>query len=148
DFDWAQTQLKILKEATSELTANDAIALNLLIEENTAADSTQTALKLFAKADLFSVQGKVAAALTVLDSILTDYREDNIVDQALLRSAKLYERQAAYQKAVDAYQTLIADFKDGILVDDAYYYLAELYRTTLNQPEKAKEAYKQIIFHP
>ena len=49
-----------------------------------------------------------------------------------------------YQKN---YQQIIQYYADDILADDAYYYLAELYRNQLNQPEKAKENYEQIIFN-
>src|SRR5699024_1330321 len=66
DFDWAQTQLKVLKESTSELMANDAISLNFLIEENKSTDSTHTALKRIAIADLLAAQCKPEASLVLL----------------------------------------------------------------------------------
>src|SRR5699024_10929538 len=99
DFDWAQTQLKILKQSTSELTANDALALNLLIEDNIAYDSTQTALKLFAKADLLSTQEKYPEALELLDTILTNHPGERIEEDALYRKAKLLEKTGAYSAA-------------------------------------------------
>ena len=34
-----------------------------------------------------------------------------------------------------------------MLADDAYFALAELYEKQLQQPEKAKEYYEQIIFN-
>ncbi len=58
DFKWAQTQLKVLKNATSQLIANDALALNLLITDNTVKDSLKVALKKYAVADLLSFQNK------------------------------------------------------------------------------------------
>jgi hypothetical protein len=48
DFAWALKQFKELKSANTQLIANDA-SVFLLINDNTAADSTQTALKEFAK---------------------------------------------------------------------------------------------------
>src|SRR5690625_311509 len=146
DFDWAQTQLKVLKQSTSDLTANDAMALNLLIEDNFSMDSTQTALKLFAKADLMILQEKDKEALEILEEILTQHEGEKIEDEALLRSAKLYEKAANYDKAEQAYLKIIREFGGDILADDAYYYLAELYRTKLNNPEEAMEHYKKIIF--
>jgi hypothetical protein len=47
---WALKQFKELKAAT-QLIANDALEYFLLINDNTVADSTQTALKEFAKGD-------------------------------------------------------------------------------------------------
>jgi len=55
DFDWALTQLKVLKTASTQLIANDALELFLLINDNTVADSTQAALKRFAKAEFFGL---------------------------------------------------------------------------------------------
>lgn len=147
DFDWAQTQLKILKHATSELTANDAMALNLLIEDNISMDSTQAALKTFAKADMYILQEKDDKALKLLKQLLTDYEGEQIEDEALLRTAKIYERQQSYEQAEEAYLKIIEQFGDGILADDAQYYLAELYRTKLNNKEEAMEHYKNIIFN-
>ena len=63
DFDWAETQLKILKSSTSQLTANDALELQLLISDHKSSDSLHTALRLYAKADLLTVQKKPKEAL-------------------------------------------------------------------------------------
>jgi hypothetical protein len=48
---WALKQFKELKAANTQLIANDALEYFLLINDNTVADSTQTALKEFAKGD-------------------------------------------------------------------------------------------------
>ncbi|MFZ0598927.1 MAG: hypothetical protein WAM46_18215, partial [Flavobacterium sp.] len=45
DFEWALKQFKELKAANTQLIANDALEYFLLINDNTVADSTQTALK-------------------------------------------------------------------------------------------------------
>jgi len=147
DFDWAETQLKVLKSSTSQLTANDALELQLLISDHKGSDSLHTALKLYAKAELLSIQKKSTEALTVLDSILENHKTDPIIDQTLLVQAHLYESQNQFTKAEANYLQIIADYKDDILVDDAYFYLAELYRTKLLQIEKAKLNYETIIFN-
>src|SRR5690606_39542107 len=41
DFDWAQTQLNVLKSSTSQLIANDALELKLLISDNIDRKSTR-----------------------------------------------------------------------------------------------------------
>ena len=53
DFDWASHQLKVLKSASSQLIANDALDLYLLISDNTVEDSLQVALKKFASDSFF-----------------------------------------------------------------------------------------------
>ncbi|MBT8258694.1 MAG: tetratricopeptide repeat protein [Bacteroidia bacterium] len=146
DFKWAESQLKILKSSTSQLIANDALDLKLLISDNKYEDSTQTALKLYAKADLFAYQNKTDEAIEILNEVLNKHKTETIVDQALLMQARLYEKKREYAKAENNYQRIINDFKDDILADDAYYALAEIYVNQLGQPEKAQEFYERIIF--
>jgi len=146
DFDWAESQLKILKSSTSQLIANDALDLKLLISDNKWEDSTQTALKYYAKADLFAFQNKTDEAISLLDKILEEHKGESIIDQALFQQAKLFEKKKQYNKAEANYLKIIADYREDILADDAHYYLAELYNTHLAKPEEAKQLYEKIIF--
>ncbi|MEH6537019.1 MAG: tetratricopeptide repeat protein [Psychroserpens sp.] len=146
DFTWAESQLKILKSSTSQLIANDALELKLLISDNKDEDSLQTALKLYSKADLMSFQNKNNEGIALLDKILTEHKGETIEDQALFMQAKLFERTKQIDKAVASYEYIIANYRDEILADDALYFLAELYQNELAQPEKAKELYEKIIF--
>ncbi|WP_111684766.1 tetratricopeptide repeat protein [Winogradskyella tangerina] len=146
DFDWAESQLKILKSSTSQLIANDALDLKLLISDNKYEDSTQTALKHYAKADLFAFQNKTDDAISLLDKILVEHKGESIIDQTLFKQAKLFEKKKQYDKAEANYQKIITDWKEDILADDAHYHLAELYNTHLAKPEEAKQLYEKIIF--
>ncbi len=146
DFEWAESQLKILKSSSSQLIANDALDLKLLISDNKFEDSTQAALKLYAKADLMAYQNKDNEAINMLDRILTNHKTETIVDQALLMQAKLFEKRGEYQRAEANYLRIINDYKEDILADDAYFYLAEIYLNQLSNPNKAKDLYEQIIF--
>ncbi|WP_299365219.1 hypothetical protein [Winogradskyella sp.] len=146
DFDWAESQLKILKSSTSQLIANDALDLKLLISDNKYQDSTQTALKHYAKADLFAFQNKTDEAITLLDKILEEHKGESIIDQTLFQQAKLFEKKKQYNKAEVNYLKIITDWKEDILADDAHYHLAELYNTYLAKPEEAKQLYERIIF--
>ena len=147
DFKWAESQLKILKASTSQLIANDALDLKLLISDNKYEDSTQTALKLYAKADLFAFQNKTDDAIATLNTILENHNTESIMDQALYQQAQLFEKKKEYVKAEANYLAIIENYNEDILADDAYYGLAELYINHLQQPEKAKELYEQIIFN-
>ncbi|MEL4306614.1 tetratricopeptide repeat protein [Joostella sp. CR20] len=146
DFDWAETQLKVLKSSTSQLIANDALQLKLLISDNKLADSTQTALKLYAKADLLAFQENEAQAINLLDIILKDHKGEPIEDEALLLQASLLEKNNSYEKAVTNYQKIIEFFPEDILMDDALYNLAQLYIKKLSKPELAKKLLERIIF--
>jgi len=147
DFKWAESQLKILKKSTSQLTANDALDLKLLISDNKLDDSLQVALKRYAKADLLAFQNNKDEAITILSGILKEHKTEAIIPQTLLKQAQLFEEKAQFEKAKSNYERIISDFKDGILIDDAIYALAEIYNTQLAQPEKAKELYESIIFN-
>ncbi len=147
DFKWAESQLKILKASTSQLIANDALDLKLLISDNKYEDSLQTALKTYAKADLLAFQNRNDEAISLLDKILKEHKTEPIMAQALFKQAQLYKNRQEFDKAVTNYEALIANYKDGILIDDAYYNLAEIYAQHLHQPEKAKALYELIIFN-
>lgn len=147
DFKWSQIQLDVLKKSTSQLIANDAMELSLLISDNSVEDSTQTALRKFAKADLLSLQNKNNEAVRLLSEILENHKGEAIEDEALLRRAKLYTALGVYEKAEADYKTIIELFKEDILADDAYFLLGQLYEKQLALPEKAKEFYEQIVFN-
>jgi tetratricopeptide (TPR) repeat protein len=147
DFDWALTQLKVLRGSTSQLIANDAMQLSLLISDNSLEDSTQVALKKYARADLLAYQNKTQEAITVLDDILNNHKGEKIEDEALLKQAGLLEKIQDFEAAKFNYQKIIEFYGTGILADDAHFALAELYRNILNDPEKAKEHYEKIIYN-
>lgn len=147
DFKWAEAQLKILKASTSQLIANDALDLKLLISDNKFEDSTQTALKLYAKADLYAYQNKTDEAILLLDQILNNHKTETIVDQALYQQGQLFESKKEYLKAESNYNNIIDNYKEDILADDALFALAELYVNVLDKPDEAKALYEQIVFN-
>ena len=147
DFPWAQLQLDVLKKSSSQLIANDALQLSLMISDNSLEDSTHTALKKFARADLLALQNKNEEAITQLADIIENHKGESIEDEALLKQGSLYEKAGQYAKAEANYKKLIEFFNEDILADDAHFRLAKLYEDKLAQPEKAKELYEQIIFN-
>lgn len=147
DFTWAQLQLDVLKKSATQLIANDAMQLSLLIKDNSIEDSTQTALKQFARADLLTFQKKETEAISVLKNLLENHKGEKIEDEALLKLAELYETKGEYEKAAESYLALIQFYNEDILADDAHYRLAKLYETKLNQPQKAKGYYELLIFN-
>jgi len=146
DFDWALTQLKVLRSSTSQLIANDAMQLSLLISDNVLEDSTQIALKKYARADLLAYQNKTKEAVIILNDILENHKGEKIEDEALLRQGQFLEQLKEYEQAVFNYQKIIEFYAQGILADDAYYALGMLYENKLNKPQKAKEQFEKIIY--
>jgi len=147
DFDWASHQLKVLKSAPTQLIANDALDLYLLISDNTVEDSTQVALKKFARADFLLYQNKKSEALAHFQALLNENKGDAIVPIALLRIGKIYEKMGEYTQALAQYNEIITKYKECIYIDEALYYSAEVYNTQLKDSEKAKPLYEEMIFH-
>jgi tetratricopeptide (TPR) repeat protein len=147
DFDWASHQLKVLKSAPTQLIANDALDLFLLISDNTVEDSTQVALKKFARADFLLYQNKKTEALAQFQLILKENKGDEIVPVALLRIGKIYEKLGDFTQALAQYDEIITKYKECIYIDEALYYSAEVYNTQLKDSEKAKPLYEEMIFH-
>ena len=147
DFTWAKVQLDVLKKSATQLIANDAMQLSLLIKDNSLEDSTQTALKQFARADLLIFQKKETEAISVLKNLLENHKGEKIEDEALLKLGELYELKGEFEKAEASYRALIQFYNEDILADDAHYRLAKLYEIKLNQPQKAKEYYELLIFN-
>lgn len=145
DFDWAETQLKVLKGSTSQLIANDALDLSLIINDNIVQDSLRLALKTYAQADLLAYQHKNQQAVDSLNTILTQHKGHAIEDEALFKQAKVFEEMKLYEKAESNYLKIIKINAEDILVDDAYYNLGEI-NSQQNNIEKAKEYYQKIIF--
>jgi len=147
DFQWAQKQFKELKSASTQLIANDALEYFLLINDNTVADSTQTALKQFAHADYLLYQNKNKEALNAFQGILKNFKGQEIEGVTLYRLGKIYEKMGDYLSALSQYQEIIKHHSDGIYIDEAYYFSAEIYNQQLKDLEKAKSLYEQILFH-
>lgn len=147
DFDWALTQLKVLRGSTSQLMANDAMQLSLLISDNSLEDSTQTALKKYARADFLAYQNKKKDAVALLEDILQNHKGEKIEDEALMKQAEILTELKDYERAEFNYLKIVEFYANDILADDANFALAELYRNILNQPEKAKAHYEKIIYN-
>lgn len=146
DFQWAQSQFKILKSASTQLIANDAMEYFLLITDNTAEDSTQVALKKFARGDYLLYQNKNELALAEFSKILKEHQGEQIEAVTLLRLGKINEKLGNYSESLRLYKEIIDKHSDGIYVDEALFFSAELYDEQLKQPELAKPLFEKMIF--
>jgi tetratricopeptide (TPR) repeat protein len=147
DFEWALKQFKELKAANTQLIANDALEYFLLINDNTVADSTQTALKQFAKGDFLMYQNKKQEAIAQFQGILKTFKGQEIEAVTMLRLGKIYESLKDYTSALAQYQQIIDHHGDGIYIDEALFFSAEIYNDELHNAEKAKPLYEKVIFN-
>ncbi len=147
DFDWANTQLSVLKSSTSQLIANDALDLHLLILNNIGQDSLKRPLELFARAQLLSYQNKKGQSIDTLQIILDDFKGSAVEDDALVFQAELYTGLGQYKKAETNYSMFMSNYDKSILIEKVVFKLAQLYQTELNRPDLAKEYYEKILFN-
>jgi hypothetical protein len=145
DFTWAKGQLDILKAATSELIANDALNLSLLISDNIAADSTGAALKMYARADLNIFAELPDKALLTLDSIDKKFPGNSLGADILMAKARLSIQQKDYTGAAEFLKKIAADYGTGLWADDAVFMLGDIYENHLANKEQAKIYYQKII---
>jgi hypothetical protein len=146
EFEWAQAQLDVLKGATSKLIANDALELSLLISDNTV-DSNYVPLAMFSRADLLSFQNKDSLAILTLDSINKEFPGHSLSDDILYKKYMIDFKAAKFLLAVEKLDQIILNYGDDILGDDAVFKLAELYEKKLNDTEKAKKLYQDVLLN-
>jgi tetratricopeptide (TPR) repeat protein len=145
EFAWARAQLDILKAATSKLIANDAMDLSLLISENYDSDSSTVALGYYARADLLDFRNEDDLALATLDSIPMHFKEHPIMDQMLMKEARIKMKQGKYTDADTLLGTLVHDYSTDILADEALFTRGRLNEEQLMNKEKAMACYGQLM---
>lgn len=147
DFEWAQTQLDVLKGATTQLISNNAMRLWLIIQDNLGLDSSDEALKLYASAELLIFQNKPDDALKILESIPERFPGHTLTDEIYFAKALIYEQKSDYLMAEQLYLRISKDFSFDILSDNALINLAHLYEFKLNDTAKAKKIYELIVLN-
>jgi tetratricopeptide (TPR) repeat protein len=144
EFEWARAQLDVLKTATTQLIANNAIELSLQIQDNTI-DSNEEPMRWFARADLYLFQNRITDATSVLDSIEQIYPKHELTDDVTYKRAEIAIKEKNYDKAVSLYERVYKEHGSDILGDNALFYLAETYESKLNNKEEARKNYELFI---
>ncbi len=144
EFDFAQSQLNILKESTSKIIANDAMNLSVSITENFGLDSNYTAMTWFSSAELLIEQHKYLEAFTLFDSIQLNYPLHSLADDILYRKAKAMEMQGKWAESCMLYEDIIKFYSKDIFADDALFRLGDIYEQILLDKDKALEYYKKL----
>jgi tetratricopeptide (TPR) repeat protein len=145
DFEQAQGQLSVLKASTSELIANDALFLSVLITENVPPDSNLAPLQRFAYADLLLFQNRDAIAESLLDSIATAFPKNPLADDILLLKAKIAAKHKDFPGAIAYLKDIVERYGKDVLADDALFRIAEINRSILKNKEEARRFYEQLI---
>lgn len=147
EFDFAQSQLSVLKESTSKLIANDALKLSILITDNFGLDSNYQAMTWFANGDLLVEQHRYEEAFVLYDSIIKTYPYHSLGDEILIRKSKAMQDQGKWTEAIAFLEELLKYNGEDILADDALFQLGDIYENHVNNKEKAAEYYKTLLFN-
>jgi tetratricopeptide (TPR) repeat protein len=147
EFGWSKAQLDVLKAATSKLIANDAMELSLLISDNIDMDSSYTALRYYARADLLNYRNNFDEALATLDSIQMVALWHPLHDEVLFKKAEIMLEKGEFE-AADSLLTKVTEmYADDILADNALMMRAELYDFHFNDPDKAMKLYEELMLN-
>jgi pentatricopeptide repeat protein len=144
EFGWARSQLEVLKTATTQLIANNALELSLLIQDNTP-DSNDVPLLMYARADLNLFQNKTEIALQILDSINLLYPRHPLDDEILYKRAEVFLKKRDYAKSCSYLEQLLKEHGTDILGDNALFMLATITEKNLNDKPKALKYYEEFI---
>ena len=145
DFSWAKAQLDVLKASTSQLIANDALDLSLLLQDNLAFDTTGNALKMYAHADLLQFKNQLDESLTLLDSINIAFPNNDLADDILQSKSKIYIKKSDYKKTSEILNELIEKYSFSIWADDALFNLAMLEEEKLDDKINAQKHYEKLM---
>jgi tetratricopeptide (TPR) repeat protein len=145
DFELAQANLDVLKLATTREIANDAMDLSILIQDNTALDTSDMAMKEYASIDLLLFQNKDAEALARLDDMLKKYPDHSLCDEILFLKAKIYKKMGNFTEAIHSLEEISSKYPYDILGDDALFFSGLYYEENLNNKDKAMEIYQSFL---
>lgn len=145
DYIWSKAQLDVLKSSTSQLIANDALNLSLLISDNLQNENDTAALKKYSYADLLIFKNQPEQALAILDSMNILYPGNSLADDILMAKSRIFLKSNEIDQAVIQLQAIMDKYTSDLWGDDAIFMLADIYENKLNQPGKALELYQKII---
>ena len=145
NFPYAKSQADVLKASTTQLIANDALNLSLIISDNLQTPLDSNALKMYADAEMLEFRNQTPAALRKLDSINIAYPNNTLADDILMSKSKIFIKGGEINKAISALKELIENFNTSIWNDDALFTLGELYEKNVKDLEQAKSFYQKLI---
>ncbi|WP_426326379.1 tetratricopeptide repeat protein [Pedobacter sp. R-06] len=145
NFEYSNGQCLVLKAATSQLIANDALNLSLLINDNIQTPADSNALKMYADAEMLLFRNLPERAVKKMDSIAIAFPQNSLTDAIMMSKARIFIKAKDFQKAADILKKVTEDFKDGIWTDDALFTLGDLYEKKLNDIAQAKIYFQKLI---
>ena len=145
DFEWAKSQLDILKTATSQLISNNAIELALRIQDNTGLDTTEDAMKEYATAEFFLFKNEIDKCTEILNLLPFKYPDHSLQDEIYYLKAQVQEKLGNYEEANKLYTALYTKYNEDILADNALFKSAIITLQILDKPKVAQDLFEKLI---
>lgn len=145
DFEWAQSQLDILKAATSRVISNDAIDRSVFIMDHLNLDTTSKSMELFSQAELLIFQNNFEKAKEKMDSINLLFPEHTLAEEILYAKSQIQRKKLNFDEVKSLLVKITVDFPEGLKADNALFEWAELEEERFENPEKAKELYEKLF---
>ncbi|MCX2450564.1 tetratricopeptide repeat protein [Pedobacter sp. PLR] len=145
NFAYAKSQADVLKASTSQLIANDALNLSLLISDNLQSPTDSSALKMYADAEMLEFRNLSPQAMAKLDSIDIAFPNNSLQDDILMAKSKIWLKDNDFSKAISILKVLTEKHGTSIWADDALFILGGLYENNLKDTEQAKAVYQKLI---
>ncbi|MCC5931951.1 MAG: tetratricopeptide repeat protein [Cyclobacteriaceae bacterium] len=149
EFQLAQEHLDVLKNATTREIANDAMALSLLIKDNTIIEESDEAMKRYANIELLLFQNKKKEALDSLTVLYQENPNHSLADEILFLKSKINIEIGRFSEAITLLEKITVSFADDILSDDALFLMAKVYEENLKDKNMAMDLYEKFLrIHP
>lgn len=149
EFEWALAQLEILKGASSDMHANNALDLSLTIRDAVGLDTTKKPLELYAEADLLKYRRQYDPAKDKMDQLLNEFPNHTLRDNILLSKAEIMKENRNFEEALAYYEELYEELPESILADEALYKAARIHIDRFDNTQDGVQLLEELIFnHP
>ncbi len=124
--------------------ANDAIALQVLLQKN--AGASPQALILYGRAEYLARQHRTPEAVQQFMELAKRYPATPLIDDALLRAGGLLAQAGRYRDALGVYDSLLTHYREqSKMLDYALLSIGEVHQYGLGQPAEAIGAYERLL---
>ena len=145
NFSLAKEHLDILKLATTREISNDAIALSLLIQNNTVFDTTDLIMQQFANIELMIYRNMKDSAKLALNQMLLDNPNHSLTDEIYWQLSNLALERAEYEESIKYLNLIVDKYGTEILGDDAFYKKAVILSDYIGDKQRALESMIEFL---
>jgi tetratricopeptide (TPR) repeat protein len=142
NFKDALNQLQTLTQNPVSEIANDALSLQIFIQENEHDGKTLTK---FSQAMLLKSQRQFESAAQLFLEIIRDNPKSDLSEEALMNTGDIYSAMNRFTEAITMYDKLINDFPESIILDKSQMKIGAVYQFGLRDNSNAINAYQKLL---